>query len=250
VNELMGNTIDPNVHPNDKGNALLRSIILKEFKKKPNFNYNEEKDQIRNSQKEINSTFYGNRVDLVTNAESNNNAIIKVLIDGKAPSTFKTNYYISRPSTGFKSWMPALLNVSFGTTFPKEEKWRIEVYDINREEKTLKFKLYGSLTGFDGQGSSDLDFTSNSKRIQINKESFYVFQIENIVKKNTPEGFKIEFSIIQSVKDTINLNKQQSKYNLFGGIQTKKHNLELKVISGNPSIKKLLISQPFLNINE
>ncbi|GAA4891450.1 hypothetical protein GCM10023311_14770 [Flaviramulus aquimarinus] len=250
ANELMGNTIDPNVHPNDKGNALLRSIVLKEFKKRPNFEYNEEKDEIRNSQKEINTSFFGTRVDLITIEELNSGAKIKVLVDGKRPSTFKSNYYISRPSKGFKSWMPAMLNVSLGATFPVEEKWTLEIYDINREEENFKFKLYGSLTGFDGDGDLTTDFISNSNRIIINSEDFMLFQIEEITKKNIPEGFKIEFSVISLVKDIIELNNKESKYTLFRGLQAKNHDLSLEVISGSPSIKELLISQPFLEANE
>lgn len=255
ANELMGNTIDPNVHPNDEGNALLRSMLLAKLTETPNISYNSQVDGQRTyyenkSNDKLSASFSGNWFQIDTDKLKNNDAKIRVLIDDKSPSAYRSNYYISRPSKGFKSWMPSILKVSFGKTLPKEEKWTLEIYDINRDTNTFNFKLSGDVNGLDGVGNSKADFTSNSGRIQIKKEDFYIFQTENIFKNETPENFKINFSVIQIVGDTIILNRKQEKYNLFRSLNSDNYKIDIEVISGNPSIKALLINQPFLNNNE
>ncbi len=255
ANELMGNTIDPNVHPNDKGNELLRSMVMSKLTEVPSIAYNIQDDGLRTlyefkNSNDLSISSAGNRFQLITDRLKNKEAKIKVLINDKSPSEFRSNYYISRPSKGFKSWMPSILKVSFGKTLPKEEKWTLEIYDINRDTNTFNFKLSGDVSGLDGVGNSEADFTSNSERIQIKKEDFYIFQTENIFKNETPENFKINFSVIQIVGDTITLNRKQEKYNLFRSLNSDNYKIDIEVISGNPSIKALLINQPFLNNNE
>lgn len=255
ANELMGNTIDPNVHPNDKGNALLRSMILSKLTEKPNITYDFIADSLRTSHKfknnnNLSASYTGNWFQIKTDRFENEDAKIMVLINEKSPSTYRCNYYISRPSKGFKSWMPAILEVTLGKTLPQEEKWTLEIFDINRETNTFNYRLVGSITGLDGEGSSENDFTSNSGRIQINKEDFYIFETEKIFKNETPENFKINFSVEQIVRDTIVLNKKEDNYNVFRSYKTDNYKIDIEVISGNPSIEALLINQPFLNSNE
>jgi hypothetical protein len=255
VNELMGNTVDPNVHPNDKGNTLLRSIVLSKLRDKPTFNYSIQVDSLRvyhefKNNKNLRASFTGNWFQLITERTTNKDAKIKVLIDEKPPSLYRSNYYISRPSKGFKSWMPSILKVSLGKTFPQKENWTLEVYDVNRESNTFKFRLTGDVTGIDGLGNSENDFTSNSGRIQIKKEDFYIFQTENIFKNETPENYKITFSVEQIVRDTITLSRRQAKYGVFRSFNSDNYKIDIEVISGNPIIKALLINQPFLNKNE
>ena len=255
ANELMGNTIDPNVHPNDKGNELLRALVLSKLVEEPKDNYDIQLDSIRvlhefKVQSNLSASYSGNWFQLTTNQLTNKDAKLKVLVDGKSPLAHRSNYYISRPSNGFKSWMPSILKVCLGETLPQEEKWTLEVYNIDRATKTFSFKLNGDITGADGQGNSAHNFISESKRIQIKKEDFYVFENERIFKNETPENFKIHFSVKPIVKDTIVLNEKTIKYNVFRGFDSKNHKIDIEIISGNPTIKTLLINQSFINSND
>ncbi|WP_040279608.1 SGNH/GDSL hydrolase family protein [Psychroserpens damuponensis] len=250
-NELMGNTITPNVHPNDKGNALLRNIVLSKFVKKNTLNNPKTDDSLRtilnfdNASKKITTNFTGNRVEFFA-SPIGEEAAVEVLIDGKKPSEHRGSYYITRPSEGYQTWMPAIKNVSFGNAFPRSETWTVTLFDIDRETKQFKFKTEGSITGFDGEGNSKTDFISNSERIEIKKEDFYVFQIENIFKKETPEGFQIKFNVEQLIQDSIVIKRNNSKYTLFMSDKVNNHSLNIKLIKGGLSFKQLIVLKPYI----
>ncbi|WP_179021461.1 SGNH/GDSL hydrolase family protein [Winogradskyella forsetii] len=255
ANELMGNRIDPNVHPNDQGNKLLRSFVFSKLIQEPEAIYEVQKDSIRDwhefkSQNNLSTNFTGNWVQLITDPSKNNEVKLEVLIDGKKPSAHKSNYYISRPTSGFKSWMPSILKVSLGENLPQNEKWTLEIFDLERETNTFSFKLKGNITGADGEGNSANDFTSDSGRIKIKKEDFYIFENERIFKNETPENFKVHFSVEPIVKDVLVLNEKNNRYNVFRGLNSENHEIQINVLSGNPIIEALLINQAFLNNNE
>jgi hypothetical protein len=251
ANELMGNTIDPNVHPNDKGNELLRRIVLSKFTKGKPIDYNLANDSLRSVvafdklSKDISLDFTGNRVVLSSNLLGQE-AIIDILIDGRKPSEFRSSYYITRPSKGYQTWMPAIRNVSLGTIFPREETWTVTLNDIDREAKTFKFTIEGSLTGFDGEGSSEADFISNSKRIKLLKDEFYVFEIEKIFRNETPEEFKISFDVEQVVSDSIVFKKNISSYMIFRGNTADKHILNIECSKGDLSDLELMVFKPYI----
>jgi len=256
-NTLMGNTIDPNVHPNDKGNVLLRSILLRAFQKNnQDINYNVNNDALRDeilledNSKEFIISSLANRLSLETDRRYNKGAKVEVLINGKKPSQIQSNYTIARPSKGFKTWMPAVKNISFGKVFPQEEFWKIKIFEINRDKQSFKFILTGSKTGFDGEGNSQSNFASNSGRIIINKEDWNIFQIEKITKATTPESFEIKFDVVLLVNDVLTLERKTSKYLLFRGDKTENIKLKLKVIDGKPKLKMIQVSRPYIdNLN-
>jgi hypothetical protein len=255
-NELIGNTVDANVHPNEKGNKLLRKILISAFKSNNNINYNFENDALREkvtlekSFRKYSINFQGNRLILETNKRYNKGSKIEVLINDKRPSEIKSNYCITRPSVGYNTWMPAVKKISFGHTFPVKEAWKIKIFDIDRTKKTFKFRLAGSLAGFDGEGSSKSNFVSNSGRISIKKEDWNIFEIEKITKDITPEYFEINFNIDLLVDDTLKLEKRTSKYLLFRGNYTENLKLELKVVNGNPDLEKIKIFRPYIDIEK
>ncbi|WP_298899860.1 SGNH/GDSL hydrolase family protein [uncultured Psychroserpens sp.] len=257
ANKLVGNTVKPDVHPNAKGNKLLRQIILSKLRSKPKVIYNKENDGLRtdilidDESKQIKTEFVGNRLELfMDEQEEKTPIVVEVLIDKKKPSTFREFYYVTRPSKGFKSHMPAIKRVSLGPTLPREEDWTITITDIDRVNKTFIYSLYGSLTGFDGSGHSDLNFVSNSNRIHIEKGDFHIFNIEDIVEKNTPQNFKIKFSVKTHTKDTIVIPHYKSKCVLYHSRLVGNHELELNILKGDRKIKKLIAFKPFLSNNE
>ncbi|WP_353777107.1 SGNH/GDSL hydrolase family protein [Winogradskyella sp. 3972H.M.0a.05] len=252
ANELMGNTKDPNVHPNDKGNELLRKIVLSAFDNKPKQLYTIRKDSLRES-------FFMNASTLKEKFKVNANLVeikgkgqidtpvFEVLIDGKKPSTIKSSYHISRPSKGFQSWMPAIKNISLGTKFPQDEQWTITIFNINRETKTYDFKLEGSKTGFDGKGNSREDFISNSQRIVIKRQDHNIFNIERILKNKTPEDYKVYFGVEQIVKDTIKMRNSKQKHLVLRTDYLGKHEISLNLITGSFQDLEIMTFKPFIN---
>jgi hypothetical protein len=255
-NELMGNSIDPNVHPNDKGNELLRNIVLSKFpKSKVPSTFNVYADSLRKITplKKENAHFKkkqhpGTVLELFVDNKNTNKAVIEVLIDARKPSEFKSSYHIERPSKGYKNWMPGISRVSFGKTFPREEDWTISLFDIDRENKKFKFKLEGSLTGFDGQGNNEDLFISDSNRISLDGNDFNVFRIETISKSQTPENFQINFRINQIARDTLTVYPEKNKYLIFRTQDSlqKPIQLEVNVIKGEVRFKHLMMSRPYL----
>lgn len=250
--ELIGNSSDPDVHPNDSGNALLRNLILSKLKSQPDSIYNIKLDSLRTyynleDKETYNFEVSGNFFQLITDKNATGKSKIQVEIDNKRPSEYRDNYYITRPSKGYGSWMPAVLNVSFGQTFPQKENWTLKVFDINRESNTFNFSLIGDVTGFDGTGNSENDFISESRRIQIKSEDLYILQLEDIFKNETPENYKVNFSVKQIVEDTISINDGENEKMIFSGSNNKNHKIYISVISGNLLIKGILVSKPYLN---
>lgn len=256
ANVLIGNTIDSEVHPNEEGKKLLRNIILSSILEKEYKKYDPNQDKLRqsilikNKRKFYKKKFTGNRVDLISDTIVDPETEIQVLIDGKPPSAFRNSYYISRPSIGYNSWMPMIKKVSFGKKFPRSEEWLLTINEVDRENRKFKYKLEGSITGFDGEGNSESDFVSNSNRISIDKEDFYLFDIERIIGLDTPKNYQVNFKVIQTAKDTIQLSSKKTKYQLFSDINSEEHTLKLKFLKGNTKLKKLIIYKPYLEKDE
>lgn len=259
------------VHPNKLGNELLAYCILQHFKYNPylqfinsniydiQFNditYQQSQYALKfkgdydlsNSLKlvkgsELSFNFVGNRVDIIPLSE-NKNSEIEILVNGLKPSEISSLFYITRPSSNFQMWWPAIKRVSLSETIlPIIQKYTLEIFNINRESKTFSFKLFGDKTGFDGEGNNKEDFISNSKLISIKKYDFTIFQSESISKKETPDNFKVTFEIIQLAKDYTNISGS-NQITLLKGIKNGLNNVIIKVKSGELKLDKIIIYKP------
>jgi hypothetical protein len=254
-NILIGNTIDTDVHPNERGKKLLRDIILSSLLESMETSYSAERDSLREEislegTRKTKINFFGNRVEIAIDSIIDPNSQVEVLIDGNKPSSFKNSFFVTRPSIGFKSWMPALKLVQLGETRPRAEDWKIVITEMDRINKKFSYKVEGSITGFDGVGNSETDFISNTERIKINHKDFYLFRIEEIIGLQTPEDFEITFSVNALVEDVIQLKPGVNKYTVFRDFAVDEHSLSLKVIEGKRFPYKLIIYQPYLTFDE
>ena len=258
------------VHPNKLGNELLAYCILQHFKYNPHLQFinsniydiqfkNVENQQsnglkfkgdyklsnhleLRNDS-ELSFNFIGNRVDIIPSSE-NKDSQIEILINGIKPSIINSLYYITRPTSNFKMWWPAIKRVSLlKNKTPTVQKYTLEIFNINRESKTFSFKLHGDKTGFDGEGNNKQDFISNSKLISINKNDFTIFQSERISKKETPENFKVTFEIKSLAKNSISVSGS-NQISLFKGIENELNSATIKVKSGKLLLDKIMIYKP------
>ena len=235
---------------------MLRDIIIKHILETPNENYDFKMDNLRDiitlkkGKKTYHEKFYGSMLELYVDSIVDNGTTYQVLVDGDPPSNFQSSYYITRPSAGYKSWMPLVKKVTLGEAFPRRENWELTLYSIDRENKSFTYELDGSITGYDGSGNSESNFVSNSKRISIDKDDFYLFDIERIIGEETPLPFTVNFEVTAMVEDTLKLTENNVKYTIYRGHQNERHSLELKKINGNSTLDKLVVYRPYLEKDE
>ena len=263
------------VHPNKLGNELLAYCILQHFKYNPHLQfinsniYDIHFNDIENRQplnilklngdykltnnlelrkdSELSLNFVGNRIDIIPSSE-NKDSQIEVLINGIKPSNVTSLYYITRPTSNFKMWWPAIKRVSLSKNkTPIIQEYTIEIFNIDRESKTFRFKLYGDKTGFDGEGNNKENFISNSKLISINKNDFLIFNSERVSKKETPENFKVTFEIKPLARDNIIISNS-NPITLFKGIENKLSNVTIKVNEGSLLLDKIRVYKPQKNM--
>lgn len=107
---------------------------------------------------------------------------VKVLLDGQEMSTMKELYHHGRVS-GLFSWMPIILHVDAEKT-PVAEDWTLTyVEGTDPQGSPIKYRIDGSVTGFDGFGQSDCDFVSGSGRVKILASDFHSWQYDHFVRK-------------------------------------------------------------------
>lgn len=125
--------------------------------------------------------FSGNRVEAVACPKVPTyryaSSPVKVLLDGKEMSGMKDLYGTTRPS-GLACWMPVVLRVGFDAV-PLEEEWTLTFIEgTDRGGKPVRYRVDGSVTGFDGEGVSTEDFVSKSGRVRIATKDFNAWQFD------------------------------------------------------------------------
>jgi len=142
--------------------------------------------------------FRGNRVDLVLGPSRGS---AKVLIDGKPPSAWNL-YHASRPRSKVKRGgkHATLMRVYLGPNLVPEV-WTLTFTELSPNGKSFRYKLVGSVTGPDGEGTHEAPFTSNSGRIRISPRDFTLSAryAGEVIKP----GLAIEWEIVPDSRDTV-----------------------------------------------
>jgi hypothetical protein len=129
---------------------------------------------ITGAPRDLEVAFTGNRVDVSASRASA--TPVHFLIDGKRPSEFPDLAVISRPNDSpGKDWpwqVGGVLAVGHRTPLIPE-KWTIKIDSVDQRTQVAQFELSGSLTGFDGRGSTDRPFVSTSGRVLIDPENWW-----------------------------------------------------------------------------
>ncbi len=271
INNLMGNEVSSDVHPNKKGNKLLELLLLRHFRV-----YNAEGNHpwaktvttvdltnqmatdgagrinpntepaLKLGSESIELGFSGNRVELIAfTSSSDNYGGLDVFIDGKKPSEIPELYYATRPSRSHTHWRPALKRVTLGDN-PTLETWSLEITSIDHENRYLEFQVGGTKTGFDGKGNNKDVFVSESGMIIIEPSDFFIFEADDYTRRPTPVGFEITWEIMPLFQDQISYDPDQPIYLLAQGLKNKEHKLQL-IYQGNTArfpIKALRIYSP------
>jgi hypothetical protein len=177
-------------------------------------------------------------------------APVQVRIDGRKPSGFPELYGFTRALTTPEGKWPVKWPIiaPIGSQKPLlAEAWSLAVTQDSTNDKRYTFKLTGSRTGPDGEGSSDVRFVSSSGRVVFEPDDWNVAYATSLAGITPPPGrFEVkwqaeprgvdEFSAPSSVS-----SGTQAVIQLAHGLANTKHTLEL---SGTSPITALRVHRP------
>ena len=244
------------VHLNERGNALMKAILAGYFHYNaalpiPNRNgvrtYPVKPGDWKNGRLKLD--FTGNRVDVIAqNGQTKEPADrFEVHIDNKKPSELPGSVVFTRPSTGYSTWIPALLKI--GSRAPlTPETWTATVIQVN-PDKSFRYRVHGSVTGDDGEGQNDQDFVSRSGRVQIAKGDWFT----GFSKETMIVGFTVHWEARLQSRDSYQTPltpKADMEYGttIAQGIANTPHHLELTARDGKqPAITAIRVYEPPLH---
>jgi hypothetical protein len=253
------------VHLNDWGNYAMAEFVKAHLRYDPRFSNAPWKDLVREykvgtdikwKDGKLTLPFAGNRVDVIAalpkNAQAANNVQagpLRVLIDGKRPSQFPEMYVFSRPSgTPHIGW-PGVIHLTSQAPLQVED-WTARLTEINEDASKFKFNITGSKTGPDGSGTSDAKFISNSGRIAIAPEDWWLNSDYKLSKKPTPEGYEIKWRVVpqfvdQYVAPQTKDTSIEYSTTLAQGLSNGQHTLQLVASGKNvPAISTIRVYRP------
>jgi hypothetical protein len=194
--------LSDNIHLNNWGNFLLAALVKPHLRYNPNFQpptnlvrTYEVGSDVKWKNGKLVLEFEGNRIDAIADQNFSGQATAaKITIDGKQPSEFPELYAITRPSKAFAVGWPAIIQVSSQKPLIIED-WKAVITEINSDASKFEFDVFGSKTGFDGSGTNDQLFVSNSSRVVIEPRNWWLKNSYEYSKQLTPKGFEISWQV-------------------------------------------------------
>lgn len=203
--------------------------------------------------------FEGNKVDLIISNEGELSA--EVLIDGKKPSELSECYTITRPNdypdrtwaTDGNDWpweMGAVTKVTWNTV-PLIEEWTLRFSEVSEDVSFFRFELFGSKTGFDGTGNNKEKFISNSGRVVIEPQDWFIKEAHDFAfAVPVPVGYEVKWQVKAMAIDEISINEECYSGNdpvvtVVQGLKNKTHKLEL-ITENNykDNLKYIMVFRP------
>lgn len=248
-------------HLNQQGNQIMANLITNHILQSPIL----EADELDNSIIEyrdtdlnwqdgkLTLTFEGNRVDLITQADTNSQfASAALLIDGKPPSHFASSYRITRPSDAPGVDWPGIIQIGSASPLIAED-WLLIITEANPQMNQFSFDLYGSETGFDGSGNSQQTFVSNSERIVIEPQNWWLDHAYRFTQKPIPLGFQIRWRVEPMGTDiytspSVRSATQEHTTTIAQNLTNSNHTLEITALRNtNIPIKAIRVYHPTVN---
>jgi hypothetical protein len=232
--------LSDNIHLNDWGNFLLAALIKPHLRYKPNSpqppqdlvkTYTVGSD-VKWQDGKLVLEFEGNRIDAIADKTFNGKAIsARIAIDGKKPSEFPELYSITRPSVTLGVGWPAIIQISSQKPLIVED-WKAVITEINSDASKFKFDVVGSKTGYDGSGTNDKLFVSNSGRVVIEPKNWWLKNSYEYSKKPTSKGFEISWQVRPMFVDSyvppkIADSSREYPTTLAQNLSNSKHTLEI-----------------------
>jgi hypothetical protein len=187
--------------------------------------------------------FTGNRVDLVA-AEASTTPV-HFLIDGKRPSEFSELPVISRPNdVPGKDWPWQLGGViAVGHRVPLvPELWTVKIDSVNKDSHVAQFELLGSVTGEDGQGSTDRNFVSASGRVTLQAQDWWTVGAHN--EDLLKPGQLIRWRVLPMSADQWSPAGANETITVANGLSNIRHNLRLYTDAPSLPIRAVIVQKP------
>ena len=255
------------IHLNDQGNFLMAELVKNYLRANPKAKepwpervktYQLNRD-VNYDNGRLTLEFIGNRVDVVSSTFGEAKA--EILIDGQHPSAIPELYIFTRPNyTPTTDWpwevsAPVRLNWQ---QLPLEEDWTITILEVKpQESETLNFtfRLTGTKTGMDGVGSNQEAFISNSGRVVILPEHWWLNTASGQSSPIKP-GYELKFRARLLGTDIYQKPKfrgfgRESTVTLAQGLKNEHHTLEIIPLEpGKVPIKAIRLYHPPLRITD
>ncbi|MEI6072184.1 MAG: hypothetical protein WCS31_10360 [Verrucomicrobiae bacterium] len=190
--------------------------------------------------------FHGNRIDVVLPPDAAGKlGTAKVLIDGKAPSSFPGVHVATRPSLDFVKSRPAIKRITLGAN-AIPESWVFRVTAVGETTDRFSYELIGRVTGPDGKGDSEKPFVSTSGRIRLLPGDLSPFYGKR-PRTDAMIGFEVKWEVNALCQDvwrpepTSDPSLENSSV-LAQGLPNGRHTLELKLNGDGPVPLKLIRS--------
>jgi len=192
--------------------------------------------------------FTGNRIDLLP-LESDAGKKVRVLIDGRPPSTIPELYGVTRVSPWPNSSWPLILRTTAKNPLLLED-WTVNFQNVSADCKSFSFEVVGSKTGPDGEGKNDAPFASHSGRVVIEPEDWNLAYCKAVFKTPTPPDLKATWKVVPHFIDEPAFTELADKtlentVTVAQGLTNGLHRLVLEAEPGTkPRLKAIRVYRP------
>ena len=192
--------------------------------------------------------FTGNRIDIFSDASAN--AIpINLKLDHQSLRSNHRCFYYTRPSLNPENFF--LTNIGLPLTMElsnkvQEEKWFLTILSVDSLQQQIQYSLKGSLTGDDGTGNSTKIFTSNSGKITIRPDAWFLRKSKNDFAQFNwiKPGDVLKWETKSMCYDSLVL-QPSARQTILQGIENTTHHLKIAG-PGAKHIKEIIVYAPLL----
>lgn len=234
------------IHLNAEGMRVMSSLVEQYLQYNPALPQAYEPLSVvatSNAGRDLDVPFTGNRVDVLAGWKSA--TPVYFFIDGKRPSEFRDLPVISRPNdVPGKDWpwqVGSVIAVGHRTPL-LPESWSIKIDSVNQRSSVSQFELSGSVTGFDGRGSTDQRFVSTSGRVVLDPENWFMRDDHNhyLLKP----GQLIQWRVLAMSADQWSPTYAGETITVASGLSNKRHVLHLRTDGSLLPIQAVIIQKP------
>lgn len=181
--------------------------------------------------------FKGYRVDVIAAEGQPEEADVR--IDGAAPSRIPGLQYFTRANGVDPIPNPLLLRAGSMTPPRDGELWTITLRDVGPDGRKFRFTVAGSVTGADGEGTSEFEFVSKSGRLVIAPDDWNVAWCSRLLGGPVADGTEVRLEsrllgVDRYIPGPPAEAGVETVTTLASGLSNGPHRLELAATGGGP----------------